>query len=231
MTHSKCPSCPLYPCFDTSTGAIFSRDASGHIIFDCGHCKFAYDDLSSVSKLCSSVNIDSIDNIPKAFFLKSRICPKSSHKVRDTSDILNHLRKTQGLSQSMFVLSGNQKQEALKIEKRDKYQNLGIYSALSRDITIAIAHNASFRDPSIPVVILVKGRSIIGEMTSSGKMFYTADIDCDYVFPPVPFPELDQFGECIISSSPGYLLDSWLRDRMNLEPTDATLLIGLNALR
>ena len=131
----------------------------------------------------------------------------------------------------MFVLSDSQKKEALEIEKRDKYQNIGIYSALSRDITIAIAHNSSFREPSMPVVLLVKGKSIIGEMTSSGKKFYREEQDCDYVFPPVPFPELDPFGECVVSASPGYLLDTWLRERMQIEHDDATLLVGFNVSR
>ncbi len=131
----------------------------------------------------------------------------------------------------MFVLSENEKKEALEIEMRDKYRNIGIYSALSHGISIAIAHNSSFRDPPMPVVLLVKGRSIVGEMTSSGKKFYDEECDCDYVFPPVPFPELDQFGESVVSSSPGYLLDSWLRVRMNIEHDDATLLVGLNVSR
>lgn len=135
----------------------------------------------------------------------------------------------------MFILSESEKKEALEIEMRDKYHNIGIYSALSRGISIAIAHNSSFRDPPIPVVLLVNGRSIIGEMTSSGKKFYNGeydcDCDCDYVFPPVPFPELGQFGESVVSASPGYLLDSWLRVRMHIEHGDATLLVGLNVSR
>jgi len=131
----------------------------------------------------------------------------------------------------MFVLGEIEKKEALEIEKSDKYQNIGIYSALSRDITIAIAHNSSFRDPPMPIVLLVKGRSIIGEMASSGKKFYDEEQDCDYIFPPVPFPELNKFGESVVSASPGYLLDKWLRDRMHIEHDDATLLVGLNVSR
>ena len=231
MTSCNDHSCPLYPCFDTCTGAAFSRKTSGRIIFDCGCCSLASSVMASLAGSGISVDVDTIDTISEIFFLKQQIFSRKSNQVRNADKILDSLRKTSGLSKEVFVLSDQDKKEALDIEKRDKCENIGVYSALSRDVCIAIAHNSSFRDPPIPIVLMVKNRIIIGEMTSNGKKFYGDPDDCVYVLPPVPFPELDQFGECIVSASPGYILDSWLRKRMHLEHDDATLFVGLNASR
>ena len=220
MTKQNNFSCPLYPCFDTLTGAAFKKTTTGNITFACRSCSISRD-------LHLNTPLDAA--IETLYFHKMRIHnPKLAH-FNDSSKIIDTLGNTKGICKdAILILSQNQKKQALEIEKRDKHQNIGIYSALSRDLTIACAHDRHLRPPSMPIVLLVKDRKIIGEMTSGGKRFYTDKSACDCVLPPIDFPELDPFGKGVVSSSPGIMLDLWLRKKINIKPTDATLVIGLN---
>lgn len=214
-------SCPLYPCFDTLTGAAFKKTTTGRIIFSCRSC----------SLLSSNLHLDTSHDaaIETLYFQKMRIHkPKLLH-CNDSSKIINTLENTKGICKdSILILTHYQKKQALEIEKRDKHQNIGIYSSLSRDLTIACAHDKHLRPPSMPIVLLVKDRKVIGEMASKGKQFYTDKSACDCVLPPIDFPELAPFAKDIVSSSPGIMLDAWLRKKISIKPADATLVIGLN---
>ncbi len=214
------PNCPLYPCFDTLTGAAFKRTHAGNITFACNACALSH-----------NLNLDLPPNptIETLYFQKMRILNPKPLPWNDPSEIINTLKNTKGIcKQSILILSDAQKKQALKIEKRDNNQNIGIYSSLTRDLTIACAHNKDLRPPPMPIVLLVKNRKIIGEMTEEGKKFYNHESKHDCILPPIDFPELDPFAKDIASSSPGILLDTWLRKKISMAPTDATLLIGLN---
>ncbi|MEA3342966.1 MAG: hypothetical protein U9Q92_02270 [archaeon] len=223
MTKQNNFSCPLYPCFDTLTGAAFKKTTAGRITFACRSCPLSRD-----------LHLDTPHDaaIETLYFHKMRILnPKLVH-CNDSSKIIKTLENTKGICKdAILILSENQKKQALEIEKRDKHQNIGIYSSLTRDLTIACAHDKHLRPPPMPIVLLVKDRKIIGEMTSQGKRFYTDKSDCDCVLPPIDFPELTTFAKDIVSSSPGIMLDTWLRKKISIKPEDATLIIGLNPKR
>ncbi|MFH1431745.1 MAG: hypothetical protein ABIG84_00820 [archaeon] len=220
-------SCPLYPCFDTLTGAGFKRNSSGRISFDCASCSFHKN-----ACMDSSDTADSIDTIERLYFKKIALMKPRLHISNEHAGIIiSTLKDTPGICNNMHLLSEDEKKEALKIELSDAHQNIGIYSALTRDLSIAFAHNFAFRPPPMPVVLLVKDRIIIGEMTSTGPKFYKDKCDCDYVLPPVPFPEAEPFGIDIVSASPGYLLDTWIRKKIDIRNDDATLILGLNLKR
>ncbi len=220
MKHPPSISCPLYPCFDTLTGAAFKRTTTGRITFACRACPLLSRNLH-LDTPCDAA-------IETLYFHKMRIInPKSAH-CNDSSKIISTIENTKGICKnSILILSGNQKQ-ALEIERSDKHQNIGVYSALSRDLTIACAHDRHLRPPPMPIVLLVKDRKIVGEMASRGKQFYSDKSACDCVLPPTDFPELTPFAKDIVSSSPGIMLDAWLRKKISIKPTDATLIIGLN---
>lgn len=224
--------CPVYPCFDTLTGAVFRRDPEGRIIFDCKDCSWKQkrmNVLQGINSLYSKSNIDTIDTIEDLFFLKNKILAHTIARFNSNlPDILTCLKNICGICDNMHVLTDDEKKRALEIEKKDRFQNIGVYSALTRDISIAIAHNSAFRNPPLPVVLLIDKRNIVGEMTSHGKRFYSKETECDYVLPPIDFFELEPFGKHIVSSSPGFLLDTWLRKKMALKKDDATLIIGIN---
>ncbi len=212
--------CPLYPCFDTLTGATFKRTQAGHITFACNACP-----------LSCSLNPDLSPQTPieTLYFQKMRILNPKPLPWNDCSEIIKTLKNTKGICrQSILILSDAQKKQALKIEKQDNNQNIGIYSSLARDLTIACAHDSHLRPPPMSIVLLVKNRKIIGEMTQKGKEFYNGECEHECILPPIGFPELDPFAKDIASSSPGIMLDTWLRKKISMSPTDATLLIGLN---
>ena len=212
--------CPLYPCFDTLTGASLRRTQAGNITFACNACPIP-----------RNLNPDLSLNTPieTLYFQKMRILNLKPHPWNDCSEVINTLKNTKGIcKQSILILSDAQKKQAMKIEKRDNNQNIGIYSSLARDLTIACAHNKDLRPPPMPIVLLVNKRKIIGEMTQKGKKFYKNESEHECILPPIDFPELDPFAKDIASSSPGIMLDAWLRKKINMAPTDATLLIGLN---
>ncbi len=223
MDDNNSSPCLLYPCFDTMTGAGFKRDKAGRIIFDCAGCNWP----KRNSLLKSS--LDNINTIEKLYFLKIRsLEPRQNISDISTTKIIACLKNTPSLNKNMRILTGTEKTEALKIEISDKLQNIGIYSALKRDITVIFAHDSAFRDPPMPVVLLVKDRDIIGEMTSTGPKLYKKESDFDYILPPIDFPEAEPFGKDIVSASPGYLLDAWIRKKIVIKEDDATLILGLN---
>ncbi len=212
--------CPLYPCFDTLTGATFKRTHAGNITFVCNTCPIPRNLKPDFSPNTS---------IETLYFQKMRILKPKPLPWNDCSEIINTLENTKGIcKQSILILSEAQKNQALEIEKKDNHQNIGIYSSLTRDLTIACAHDSSLRPPPMPIVLLVNKREILGEMTQEGKKFYKNPSKCACVLPPIDFPELNHFAKDIASSSPGIMLDAWLRKKININPSDATLLIGLN---
>ncbi len=212
--------CPLYPCFDTLTGATFKRTHAGNITFACNVCSIPCNLKPAFSP---GTPIETL------YFQKMRILDPKPLPWNDCSEIINTLKNTKGIcKQSILILSEAQKNQALEIEKQDNNQNIGIYSSLTRDLTIACAHDKHLRPPPMPIVLLVKDRKIVGEMASQGKQFYTDKSACDCVLPPIDFPELAPFAKDIVSSSPGIMLDAWLRKKISIKPEDATLVIGLN---
>ena len=215
--------CPLFPCFDTLTGAIFERNARGHVTFACRDCQMS---CNTGSETSSETQVETL------YFQKISLLKPEFNAFSDGVKVIDCLKNTDGIcKQSVVILSQEEKKEAMEIEKQDNYENIGIYSSLTRDITIACAHDSLLRPPPMPVVLLVKDREIVGEMTCDGRKFYEGVSECACVFPPIDFPEIDRFGENIVSASPGIMLDKWLREKMKIRPTDATLLIGLNRMR
>ncbi len=115
-------------------------------------------------------------------------------------DVLEKLKSLEGLNEDFLVLSEEDKKTIMGLEDDN---NAGVKEALSKSITIAFSHNSEFREPSEPIVIKKRKKTI---------------------FPAVEFPEIENS----VSASPGWDADAFLRKRLKkLKDRDATLLLGL----
>ena len=157
------------------------------------------------------------------------ILMKTDNKAESAIQILKTL---EGLGNGFIVLSKKDKKIIAHLPEGKNISNQGVAEALSRDITIAFSHNGKFRKPPCAIVLLSHKGKIVGEMADSGKKFYNGASDIDtYILPPVPFYELDNLFANVCSASPGYEADRFLRTRIKVEESDATLLIGLDLKR
>lgn len=115
---------------------------------------------------------------------------------------LNNLKKVKGLS-NFIILDENDRSFIMKNEEK---RNIGVFEALKRKYLIAFAHDSSFRWPASEIVVEKDGKK---------------------VFPGVPFPEVK--AENVVSCSPGYKVDAYLRKKMkNVKEDDASLLVGFD---
>ncbi len=116
------------------------------------------------------------------------------------------LSAIKGLS-NFKALENADKAELAKLEDKN---NLGVLSCLKKDIVLAVTHNSEFREPASEITKKANGKTI---------------------FPPVPFPELeDGKRRNIVSSSPSEKAHKYLVKKHGLQVTDedATLLIGFD---
>jgi len=120
-------------------------------------------------------------------------------KAEEELEVIDDLGKVEGLSN--FIVLDEKDREF--IEKNEESNNLGVLEAVKRKCLIAFTHDSSFRGPISKIVV--------------GKK----------IFPPVAFPEVKKRN--VVSSSPGYKVDSYLRKKMdNVKEEDATLLVGFD---
>jgi hypothetical protein len=118
-------------------------------------------------------------------------------------DQIRELKKIPGLDN--FVELNQADRECIR--KSEEKNNLGVFEALSREHVIAFTHDSGFRTPVKPIVV-----------KKNGKIF----------FPGVPFPEIK--AKNVVSSSPGYRVDAFLRQKMKAKSGDATLIIGFDKI-
>jgi len=115
--------------------------------------------------------------------------------------VINQVKALRGIGDAV-VLSEADRQY---IWQHEEERNHGVFECLARDVTIAMTHNGSFRAPE-------------GEITveKGGKV----------IFPPVTFSEIK--GGDVVSSSPGWAIHEYLRQKVTVHDMEATLLLGLN---
>jgi hypothetical protein len=117
------------------------------------------------------------------------------------SVVIKELKKVRGLN-NFIILTSRDKKRILQMEEKN---NLGVQAAVQRKNAFACTHDSSFRKPASDIVAWKNGRAL---------------------FPAVPFPEV--LAKNVVSSSPGYLVDSYLRKKMDAEKEDATLIVGFD---
>ncbi|MBU4245751.1 MAG: hypothetical protein ABIF85_00155 [Nanoarchaeota archaeon] len=169
----------------------------------------------------------------------------------DAEKAIKILKRLKGLGKEFVVLSDSDKKAIAQMpEEKNHFVSLrslkaflfsskiknvinrGVIEVLSREITIAFSHNEKFRPPPCAIVQLFCKGKIVGEMNDSEKKFYNGTKDVDnYILPPVPFPELDGAFSNVCSASPGYVADAFLRTRIKVAESDATLFVGFNLKR
>lgn len=118
-----------------------------------------------------------------------------------TNQIVNDLKKIKGLDN--FIILNNKDKEIIK--ELEEKNNIGVREAIKRKYTIAFTHDSSFREPEAKIVVKRQDKII---------------------FPPVPFPEIK--AKNVVSCSPGYKVDSYLRKRIKAKKDDATLIVGFD---
>ena len=123
-------------------------------------------------------------------------------KAEEELKVISDLKRINGLS-NFIVLNENDKKFILNNEKKN---NVGVLEAVKRKYLIAFTHDSSFRKPAEKIVIKKNNKKI---------------------FPPVSFPEVK--ARNVVSCSPGYKVDSYLRKKIgNVNEEDATLLVGFD---
>ena len=98
-----------------------------------------------------------------------------------------------------------------QITTQDKEFNLGVFEALTRKHCYVLVHDSDFREAGFPIVRHV----------SVGKKKIC-------VLPALPFPEIKEAN--VVSSSPSYELDTYLRDlfKISKDTKLATLIVGFD---
>lgn len=115
--------------------------------------------------------------------------------------VINYLKKLKGLANFIFISDEDKK----IIQELEDAHNLGVLEALKRTYTIACTHDTSFREPAGDIVAMKASKIIL---------------------PPVPFPEVK--ARNVVSSSPGYKVDAYLRKKIRAKKDEATLIIGFD---
>lgn len=135
--------------------------------------------------------------------------------------------------------------------------NEGIREVSKRQAVLAIVKTPEFPQTLAPTVVLVSGDEIVGEEIAdsrtaedlkrqSGIVFFGEKFviyrdrvkrlpakDALFMFPPVPFPQLEHLDEIqdVISASPAPLTDVYIKNKGDwnvADPRLGTILIGFN---
>ncbi len=144
--------------------------------------------------------------------------------------ILRILENLRGLNRIRLL----EEEELTKIRAMELPENTGVSEALSREFTLVAVHDSSFRKPPAPTVLLESEGKIIGkENVMTGKFELEAgatEAEGTYLFPPVPFPELEGAAQNVVSASPSKEVHEYLMGLLWLgeNPELATLLIGFD---
>ncbi|MFQ5761993.1 MAG: hypothetical protein ACE5PO_03065 [Candidatus Bathyarchaeia archaeon] len=138
-----------------------------------------------------------------------------------------------------------------------EWRNGGVEAVLKRRIVVAAAHNPQLRHPPGPTVLLTADEAILGEevwgeeriralkqrpdvlflgkdfVLYADKVREKAGVKPSFVFPPNPFPELENVTGVrdVISASPSAASDNYIKRQAKWNMNDAnlgTVLIGFN---
>ena len=124
------------------------------------------------------------------------------HTFKNASFQWEHMKGINKIKGLRFhsMISQSQKEQIKVLEDA---QNSGVFACLQKRRVFIISHNSSFRDPLV------------------------FNKDGSFVFAPQPFPE---FNDQAIMSSPSKKVHDFLIKEYNLSlnPTDATLLVGVD---
>lgn len=229
--------CSLYPCFNSTTkGKLIRISKNNNLAWSCIDCTWPHKKENSEKLINYKFN-----DVLKLYNKKTELLGLEIKDSIHSKDATQKLEKIKGLSNFLF-LDAEQKNKILylelKEEKVSKKINLGVREALYRRTTICCSHDHSFREPTLPSVVGVNNTRIIGEQNNNGFKFYKTDnknkedkknekIEC-YILPGLSFPELETLGTNIVSSSPCFSSDAYLRNLTKIKGDEATLLLGFD---
>lgn len=146
------------------------------------------------------------------------------------NNVLRILENCSGIT-AQRLLEPEEKEQIVSMEQP---ANTGVSEVLSRKFTLVAVHDSTFRKPPAPTVLLEsEGKTIGKENVLAGKFELepgASEAEGTYVFPPVPFPELEKIAQNVVSSSPSKQVHGYLMGLLKLEekPELATLLIGFD---
>ncbi len=205
-------SCHLYPCFDITSGKI---EKGKEVKWVCGACE-GFGCADKKMKVIEKFSLKTKMNVTE---FKEPNMGKARAAVKT-------LKALDGLGKAFLVMTASDKKKVFEIESSSALSNVGVLSCLMRDITIVFSHNSRFRAPPLPEVLLAGNGMIIGEQTNVENKNYSDVRTDELVLPPIPFPEI--IGENVCSSSPSQELDKWVREKIDVNDGDATLLLGFD---
>ncbi|MBW2975048.1 hypothetical protein KY366_04995 [Candidatus Woesearchaeota archaeon] len=220
--------CPIYPCFNgTTKGKLIRRSDNKSLVWSCINCTWPH--RKENSERLKGYGLNSISG------LYNKKIELLNMRVRDSGNperAIEVLKKIKGID-NFLLLNAEQKNKILELERKEERRtgriNLGVREAIYRKNTVCCSHDDSFREPPMAVVIGVNKREIVGEQNNDGFRFYGQNKEMEgYVLPGLPFPELDKAGKNVVSSSPCYESDAYLREMIKIGDDEATLLLGFD---
>ncbi len=222
--------CSLYPCFNSTTkGKLIRISKNNNIAWSCIDCTWPHKKENSKRLINYKFN-----DVLKLYNKKIELLGLELKDSIHSKEAIKRLKTIKGLD-NFLLLNEVQKNKILSLElkreKAGKKINLGVREAIYRRTTICCSHAHSFREPTLPIVIGVNNTKIIGEQNNNGFKFYNTEKNNKiekYVLPGLSFQELEQIGTNIVSSSPCFSSDVYLRNLTKIKDDEATLLLGFD---
>ena len=252
--------CGNYPCLDLDHGS-FSEEDDGRLFWSCERCnlnhklgeeigRFNYLDWDVLSEIKSLRQ----RKVPEHFISQVKDYFKSLQGIK-------HVVEVSTIEEREEILRRDMEGEKRVLKGVARSYNLGLRKCLTRDIVLILSHDLSFREPCIPTAILVNDKEIRGHeivreedlnrFALNGKKyaflgrrfvvynerFILKELNPDnslFVFPSVPFPELENVRGVIdaVSSSPNFKADTYIKTillpTLNIPKELALILVGFN---
>ncbi len=252
--------CGNYPCLDPDYGS-FSEEDDGRLSWSCEWCnlnqrlgenmeRFNYSDWGVLSEI-------------KAL-RQRKVPEHLINQVMDyLMDLqgIKHTVKVSTIGEREKILRREMEGEKRVLKGVTRSHNLGLRKCLTRDVVLILSHDLSFREPCMPTVILVNDKEIIGHeiireedlkrFTSNRKKYAffgrrfvvynerfifkeLGSHNSLFIFPPVPFPELENFRGVVdvVSGSPNFEADTYIRTvllpNLNIPKKLGLILVGFN---
>ena len=252
--------CGKYPCLDFDYGN-FLEESDGRLSWSCERCDLNYE-LGEKEGRSNYLDWDVFSEIKS--LRQRKVSEHFISQVTDYLKGIrgiNHAVEVSTIKEREEILQREMEGEKRVLKGLARSYNLGLRKCLTRDVMIILSHDSSFRKPCMPTVILVNDEKIRGHEILRGENlkrftlneekhafigrkfvvyneeFIFKELDTHnflFVFPPVPFPEIENFRGVfdVVSSSPNFESDAYIREvllsSLDISEELALILVGFN---
>ncbi|MFB0544671.1 MAG: hypothetical protein ACETVN_03070 [Asgard group archaeon] len=252
--------CEKFPCLDLDYGN-FSEEGDGSLSWSCERCNLNHKLLEEAKRfnyldwdVLSEIKSLRQRKVPEHLISQVKNYLKDIQGIKHTAEVLTIREREEILRREM-------EREKRVLKGITSSYNLGLRKCLTRDVLLILSHDSSFREPCMPTVILVNDKEIRGheivreenlkrfalneeKYAFLGRRFVVYNErsifkeltphNSLFVFPPVPFPELENFRGVVdvVSGSPNFEADTYIRTvllpNLNIPKKLGLILVGFN---